>query len=415
MDHDKTPVPTPSALTKTQSSSTISRLESKYSDILSRISKRKENLNNEDRDKTLEPEKPLYGLTKSATTILSSASSLAKGTPAKERTPYRLTDRSRNKYLDKLSSNDRLSSRSSKTKSDHDFGSTDDFYDHHNYGRYDHYHSNLTKSDRNKYDNGISSYKSKYDPDTLASELSNRNDDSPSSSSNRRQLKSYRNSNKNSSERRHTTNYKLLPIDIDNDVSSKYSRGISSSSSYSQRKSGASGRISQTQKFFDSEKLLSSPSSRVSATNNNILSSIDDDEDKENDGELTEREAKRKEIRSLIMKYAQMDDNYNRATAKEDENNNKIMSKSDASGTSTAGGKKSYESSVGGGSAALAMSSSASSMAGAYGPKLVSYGGIRKTATTSSFSDAYHDRTFLDVYHPRSSRISKALQSFVRY
>lgn len=361
---------------------------------MARISKRKEN-HLDDRDKTLEPEKPHYGLSKSATTILS----LTDKGPTKERTPYRLSQR--NKYLDSYSDTKLLernsSFRSSKQKTERELSRIAEPYDHNNYSRYDHYYSSSNKTKRDQLENGLTNFKSKYDPDVLSSEIKSTNSPNASSASNRRQLKSYRSSNKNSStERRNTTNYKLLPIDIDNDAkspsstTSKYSRGISSSSSSTYSKNKSNPRISQTQKFFDSENI---PSSRVSATNNNFLSS---DEDKENDGELSEREAKRKEIRSLIMKYAQLDDNYCRTA---DENNNKVSTrKGDASaivGSGGGGGKNGYSSSN---------ASSASAMGGA--GKIVSYGSVRKTASSSSVN--------LMQRH-QNSRIPKAFHSFVRF
>ena len=85
------------------SQNVISRLESKYSDILDRVAKRKEKQRQqqqqEDRDKTLEPDgaRMPAPLMKSATTANIMKSSLSSVHQPKERTPFRV-ERNRNKY-----------------------------------------------------------------------------------------------------------------------------------------------------------------------------------------------------------------------------------------------------------------------------------------------------------------------------
>lgn len=237
-------------------------------------------------------------------TIKKNSSSNSLVSSQKERTPYRLPVRSRNKYLD--------SSDSTRTElglhNRNSFRTTKD-------------HETVYRS-RNKYDDQPSSsrkpvdyydgrsekenvFKSKYDPDLLYSEL---NSDS-SSKPTRRPIKAYRKSD-NTSDRRHTTNFRLCPIDFDENPSTSSSTSTSSSRlnstrpTYTQRKSLGYQR-SQTQQFFDAE-------------NNNFT-----EENRER--RLTERETKRKEIQDLIMKYAQADDNYPKTDEqKSNLNNNNI-------------------------------------------------------------------------------------------
>lgn len=250
-NHDKEKTPVPSGL-----SSTISRLESKYSDILSRYGRKKEV--KEDREKTLEPERQFLPITKSKTSIFgSTASSLAS---QKEKTPYsnkylnyheykpktELPDRK--KYLSRLE-NEATSSRN-----------MDSIYDAPLYQR-SKYEGVPTKNDykfNNEKNENKNFYKSKYDPDLLYSEL-------------RRPNQGYRRS-ENSSDKRITSNYKLCPID--------YGESIPSTSSGSSKTSNL--KRSQTQKFFDFENL-----------------SIQDDSKT-----LSAREARRKEVQELIQKYA---------------------------------------------------------------------------------------------------------------
>lgn len=224
----------------------------------------------------------------------SSSSSLASS--QKERTPYRLPVRSRNKYLDSSDSRTELGLHNKNS-----FRAKD--------------HETVYRS-RNKYDDQPSSsrkpvdyydgrsekenvFKSKYDPDSLYSELN-----SDSLKPTRRPIKAYRKSD-NTSDRRHTTNFRLCPIDFDDTPSTSSSTSSSRLNStrptYTQRKSLGYQR-SQTQQFFDAE-------------NNHFT-------EETRDRRLTERETKRKEIQDLIMKYAQADDNYPKSDEQKSNFNN---------------------------------------------------------------------------------------------
>lgn len=213
----------------------------------------------------------------------SSSSSLASS--QKERTPYRLPVRSRNKYVDSSESRTELGlhNRNSFRTKDHDtvYRSRNKYDDQPSSSRkpVDYYDGRSEKENV---------FKSKYDPDLLYSEL---NSDS-SSKPTRRPIKAYRKSD-NTSDRRHTTNFRLCPIDFEETPSTSSSTSSSRLNStrptYTQRKSLGYQR-SQTQQFFDAE-------------NNNFT-------EETRDKRLTERETKRKEIQDLIMKYAQADDNY---------------------------------------------------------------------------------------------------------
>lgn len=311
VDKDKTPVPE-------EKMSTISRLESKYSDILGRR-RRKEHQETEDRDKTLEPDKiPLTPLQRSATTILGASGSVVK----KESTPYRLN---RN-YTDK---NQALSTRNYKPRSDlnvlqHSATSAlaipkTNYYDtqalRHKDSVYDIYGTRLLNSNRyNDYDHlnlntkatyyegreKENTFKSKYEPSRLYAELNN-NETFNRDRNIPKYQKGYR--------RNATTNLSNYNDDFLNTPSTSTSSGyidqgmISSSHYCPDRKLGY--HRSQTQKFFDSEK-------------SSVLRSLYDDKANENDSikseAVKEREARRKEIQGLIAKYAQIDDVFLRAT-----------------------------------------------------------------------------------------------------
>lgn len=334
--------------------STISRLESKYSDVLGRR-RRKEQNDQDDRDKTLEPDKSSFTpLTRSATTILSSGA-ISK----KERTPYRLN---RN-YSDRkpIASTATSSSTSSATSSNYKPRSelsaaqqnasttssmaapkTSNYYEsptiRHKDSLYDMYNSRLPASSRHHdYDHlGLSTssgssygcyegrdrdkentFKSKYEPSRLYAELNNNSESFNRERNVPHYPKSYR--------RTATTNYRNYNDDLLDtpSTSSGYSsRNLSSASRYGPRKSTGYHR-SQTQKFFDSEK--SSVLRSVNDPNNNNYDDYLHDKDKmpaygayTTDEQIKseavkEREARRKEIQSLIAKYAQIDDVYLRA------------------------------------------------------------------------------------------------------
>lgn len=333
--------------------STISRLESKYSDILDRVQKRKEK--QQDRDKTLEPTDYSYNpLSRSATT---NSVGLQK-----ERTPYRLTgasNRHRNKYLTSnldtdyntggggsggggVSNKKRLDLNDTNNnsrdyyktiKTDYDLNRNKDTLMNTssssaigamtskaiNNSSNDIYHDGIrynrgaagggTSTNGNATDNNI--YKSKYDPDVLYSEITNSNKAA------KRQIKSYNRNNSNN-ENKHNTAINLYELDIDDRPSSSTALNHRN---YAQRKqqqqlntttngngsttasSALQQKRSQTQRFFDADDVCAVSDDDANNNNNKIV-----------DKEYTERENKRKEIQSLIMKYAQLDDIYGKST-----------------------------------------------------------------------------------------------------
>lgn len=357
-------------MAKTQS--TISRLESKYSDVLGRIANRRRETKKatDDKEKTLEPDPLLHSnaLTRSATTILAKekpsslyTSAATNAATYRDQSPYRNTARSRNKY-EPLDSNYRYRGGGDlgflhdstnyryNPRSDYDplLRRKDTYYDA--YSRYGggavgglgaapttssrYYDHDLYSSYRRPTATGTmgygyydgrnvgkeNMYKSKYDPSALYAELSNNSEsfygDNPSSvggTKSKRQFRSYKKGSPK--ERRHTTVLKLLNEEDENRLN-KYSSPVSSTaatSRYTTRKSMGDGLRSHTQRFFDTENQLDGGHT---AHENGI-------DDTSLTPDRTARNAKRKEIQSLIMKYAQIDDVYNRATD-HDANNNHI-------------------------------------------------------------------------------------------
>lgn len=315
IDRDKTPVV---AVPKT--SSTISRLESKYSDVLGRARRRQEE---DDREKTLEPERPYVNpISRSATTVMLGDKALASY--QKERTPYKL-GRNRSRYdmetnfkprseLSLLQDNNRY-----KPKNEYDpIRRKDTLYDA--YSRNGRYNSNLNSSnlghrsrpglDYGYYDGGgkENTFKSKYDPDMIYSEINNNYLDHFNGSSairdreRKRAIRSYKRTD-TSNDRRQTTHLKDFDDESD----------IPSSSRFTNRKSY---QRSQTQKFFDSENLYASNNNHHS--DNGAIAEASSVVPNE---AMTEREARRKEIQGLIMKYAQLDDVYSK-TSEDRANNN---------------------------------------------------------------------------------------------
>jgi hypothetical protein len=309
-DKEKTPV-AKSSMAEKAPQSTISRLESKYSDILDRVAKRKQKQQEEkdDRDKTLEPDYRPAPLMKSQTTA--NVMKSEKLTTQKERTPFRM-DRTKSKYGSdadmKLKRSEMIGLGSSSNLSN--------------------YHDTYTKmksNDSGYYDGyrGFGKeniYKSKYDPDVLYSELSSGNGSSSSrmsttsqqqqpyaGSSTSRQIKPYKRTESGGigDKRRTAINLYELLHDEDSEPDSRQHRRHQ----YTQRKSTGN------QLRLDN------------ATTRREFQPVNDDEI---DLEKTERENKRKEIQSLIMKYAQMDDFYGKssgyngvdATSDKDANNN---------------------------------------------------------------------------------------------
>lgn len=307
-DREKTPVINTAAGQKTATQSTISRLESKYSDILDRVAKRKQRQQQEkeDRDKTLEPDyrsnlpAPLMKSQTTANVLKSDKSFLSS---QKERTPFRL-DRNKSKYTSevdvKMKRSDLigLSGSNSNATNYHDsytkMKSNDSgYYDgYRNYGK-----ENI--------------YKSKYDPDVLLSETtsngSKRSQQPYAGSSTSRQIKPYKRTESGDKRRTAINLYELLS-DEDSEVEQRQQRRHQ----YTQRKStGAQLKLENTRREFHEAN------------------------EDQTDQEKTERETKRKEIQSLIMKYAQMDDYYGKSSGysgtdeNKDVNNNSSSSKID--------------------------------------------------------------------------------------
>lgn len=326
IDRDKTPV---AAAPKT--SSTISRLESKYSDALGRVARRRQE--EDDREKTLEPERPYVNpISRSATTVMLGDKALAAY--QKERTPYKL-GRHRSRYDTETNFKPRSElsllqdSNRYKPKNEYDpIRRKDTLYDA--YTRNGRYNNNLSSfnhrtrpaMDYGYYDGGgkENTFKSKYDPDVMYSEINNNYLDHFNGSTavkdrdRKRAVRSYKRTN-TSNDRRHTTHLKDLDEDLDLDAPPP------SSSRYANRKSY---QRSQTQKFFDSENFLASNNNNNNHHMENGAASIaaSDMGSVVPTEAMTEREARRKEIQSLIMKYAQLDDVYNKTT--EDQANNNV-------------------------------------------------------------------------------------------
>lgn len=319
IDRDKTPVV---AVPKT--TSTISRLESKYSDALGRVARRRQE--EDDREKTLEPERPYVNpISRSATTVMLGEKALAAY--QKERTPYKLA-RNRSKYdmesnfkprseLSLLQDNNRY-----KPKNEYDpIRRKDTLYDA--YSRNGRYNSNLSSSNLNHrsrpgmdlgyYDGGgkENTFKSKYDPDMMYSEINNNYLDHFNGSAavkereRKRAIRSYKRTD-TSNDRRHTTHLKDFDDESD----------MPSTSRFTNRKSY---QRSQTQKFFDSENLFASNNNYHHSDNRATIAEASSVVPTE---AMTEREARRKEIQGLIMKYAQLDDVYSKAN--EDQANNNV-------------------------------------------------------------------------------------------
>lgn len=224
----------------------------------------------------------------------------------KERTPFRL-DRNKSKYASevdvKMKRSDLigLSGSNSNATNYHDsytkMKSNDSgYYDgYRNYGK-----ENI--------------YKSKYDPDELYSEISTSRENGSKRSqqqpyagaSTSRQIRSYKRTESSDKRRTAINLYEMLD-DEDSEVEKRQQRRHQ----YTQRKSTGNQLRSDNQRrdFYEANE-------------------------DQNDFEKTERENRRKEIESLIKKYAQMDDFYGRASGyndnvEKDVNNNKTASKVD--------------------------------------------------------------------------------------
>lgn len=160
-------------------------------------------------------------------------------------------------------------------------------------------YSKLKSHDSGYYDGSY--YKSKYDDllsDVTSSRHTPRNVAAYTGSSTSRQLKPYK---RTDSDTRHRTAINLYEL-LDGDESTQQQQPQPSyRRQYSKGKSAGKPTASR---YMDT-------------------SSTDDSSDDFSEIEKTERENRRKEIQSLIMKYAQLDDFYGKSAAsKKDENNN---------------------------------------------------------------------------------------------
>lgn len=391
----------------------------------------------DDRDKTIEPERPVTGfatpLTRSATTILSSTGSATK----KERTPYRLhrnysdrkptTSGAATSAYASSKSRPELSLLHSSTNaaipksSYYDKPASDSLYDPYGgaYGYSSAYSSRLPASStsrHNDYDhlglsNGPGTYgyyegrdkentfKSKYEPSRLYAELNSngvdttftRGDDRDRS---KRFQKAYRRTATAHDNRPMASSFR----DYDDDDAPATSR-------YAPRKSLSAYQRSQTQKFFDSEKSSVLRSLHNDANNNNVDAYGAGDEFKT---EATkEREARRKEIQGLIAKYAQIDDVYNRAIDNEPANDSAAMPVTSAASSG---------STVGHNSRGRLFESKATdidnSVNGALGLGLSAYGTTHQPH--SSFLPLSKTQSVATMSSVNRSRIPKTFSTFVR-
>lgn len=395
----------------------------------------------DDRDKTLEPEKPLASgfsnpLSRSATTILSSTSSAKK-----ERTPYRLhrnySDRKptvsgvgstaytsvASKSRPELSLMHSSTSAAIPKTSYYETPASESLYDPYGgaYGYSSAYTSRLptsTASRYNDYDHlGLSNgpgtygyyegrdkentYKSKYEPSRLYAELTNngadtsfgRGDDRDRS---KRFQKAYRRTATAHDTRPMVSGYR----DYDNDIASSTSR-------YGPRKSLGGYQRSQTQKFFDSEKSSVLRSLNDDAINNNSVDGYGVTSDEIKTEAMKEREARRKEIQGLIAKYAQIDDVYNRAIDNEpaSSSNHNDIGASAACASSTVHNSRGrlYESKA---------TDIDNSLNGALGLGLSAYG--TQHQPHSSFLPLSKTQSAATMSSVSRSRIPKTFSTFVR-
>lgn len=287
-DREKTPIIKSDGDDAPQS--TISRLESKYSEILDRVAKRKQKLRqemqqNDDRDKTLEPDDHRSNMPTSLAKSRTTANILKSD--KKERTPFRL-DLNKYKFTSDVDTDVKVKRSDLVGLSSNP-----------NLLNYNDYHDTYTKlksNDSGYYDgyrgHGKENiYKSKYDPDVLLSELSSTRKSSASQqqpsagSSTSRQIKPYKRTESGDKRRTAINLYELQndKDDHDSELTNRYQRRHQ----YTQRKSLGNAL----------------------RPDNHRRDLFEVDEER-TELEKIERENKRKEIQSLIMKYAQMDDFY---------------------------------------------------------------------------------------------------------
>lgn len=288
-------------------SSTISRLESKYCDILDRVHRRKEK-DKEDKEKTLEPldqrlgSRTFNALAKSATTASVRDESYSS---LKERTPYRLaTQRKRNKFLDSLE----MDSYKRQTELGSSKSTATDSLLYDRNGREPTASSKYTlnkprSKDSGYYDGKILSatssssavgkeniFKSKYDPDELLSELNSSSILGSAASKAKRQTRPYKRSDTTTLNILHNsaaTSSDLLDVSATTEADRRKENRRSGNFHHLQR--------SATQGFFNADDICTVP-----------LSS--DDDAPSDDPRQIERDFKRKEIESILQKYAPLDD-----------------------------------------------------------------------------------------------------------
>lgn len=343
-DKDKTPVPEKPTNAAT---STRSRLESKYSEVLGRRRRKDRDDGDDDREKTLEPEKPYAkALSKSATSVYMGGGGGGVGAASaagakKERTPFRLhrnhSDRTTsNKYRSRpeLSLLQGSSSTVNSRANAYDWDTSSRVPN-----RYNDYETGVgaggsATGTRQRHYEGRDRdkenlYKSKYEPSLLYADL-NTNDMYDDRDRQRRRFMKYKRTGTTAigNDRRYTTNYR----DYDHDLlygpstsstanaGTAAAAGSANNSRFATRKAHGYQR-SKTQMFLDSETNHVGAAARTprDANNNSLLNVgsalFDNDEPKSE--QQKEREARRKEIQGLIMKYAQIDDVYNRATERD--------------------------------------------------------------------------------------------------
>lgn len=193
------------------------------------------------------------------------------------------------------------------------------------YNDHDHYNSSGSGSGSTStygyYDgrDKENTYKSKYEPSRLYAELNNNSNGE--SFGRERNVPRYQKAYRRTATTNFSNNYNDDALAAPPSTSGGYSGGRSnlSSSRYGARKSsGSAYQRSQTQQFFDSEKSV--VLRNLNDTNNNNVEATyggiggdDDTDDSLKSEAVREREARRKEIQSLIAKYAQIDDVYLRA------------------------------------------------------------------------------------------------------
>ncbi|XP_055587121.1 serine/threonine-protein kinase Doa-like isoform X6 [Uranotaenia lowii] len=318
-DKDKTPIVSQSSSnpskTAEASGSTITRLESKYSDILDRVQQRRKEKDKDDKEKTLEPERTptggsgaaqrgFNGLTKSATTSNVRGDSFSA---LKERTPYRLaTQRSRNKFLESLEMDyykKRAELSLACANGSKPGGVGDSLYDRNGreLSNTSKYSIKPRSKDSGYYDSkstlSVASasgkeniFKSKYDPDEMMSEINGSSILSGVAGKTRRQARPYKRSD--------TTGINFLQHSTLNG-GNVLSEASEAERKRENRRSGNFSHLqrSATQGFFNADDICTVP-----------ISSEEDEESHSNDPKQIERNHRRKEIESILQKYAPLEE-----------------------------------------------------------------------------------------------------------